>query len=337
MKWLTPVIVLILQFIVSGCRTTDSVNGPIVPQPYRGMFILNEGAFPNAGTVAFYNRERDTVIGGVVGTSAGWVTPNDARVIAQKVYIAVTGSDAIKIVDAESFGITGFIQLPAGSGPGFLAANGSRLFVANNNGTLSIIDTDKDSLIATTPPILSFPGGIAQANGRIFISDIALWPNIKNEVVVLDAGSGAIVDTLHVDNNPGQMVIMNGRLFIVATGTSRLYKVDPSTLTIEDTLELGGYPGDIGTNGRSLFVLVGDNVLKISPDSLNVINPAFITRNGGLYFYAMAVDETNDEVVVSNVVSGGGLGQIEIYNASGALTRPGFVSGEFPGSFAFKR
>src|SRR5213594_2956270 len=123
--------------LLSSCRdtpTTVEVTPP--PQSDRGVFIVNEGAFPNPGTVSFYNITRDTVILAAIGISTNWITPNDAKVVGRKLYVVVNGNDRIEIRDAATFQSLGSIQLPSGSAPGYLwIYDSTRAFVANYNGT----------------------------------------------------------------------------------------------------------------------------------------------------------------------------------------------------------
>lgn len=69
----------------------------------KGTFIINEGAYPNAGTLSFYSATKDSVFQSIVGISAGWITPNDAKVVGTRLYVVVNGNDKIEILNADEF------------------------------------------------------------------------------------------------------------------------------------------------------------------------------------------------------------------------------------------
>ena len=91
MKKFLSMLMLMSLSTVQSCRN-DNVTEPgptPEPQAERGVFIVNEGSFPNAGSVSFYNIKKDSVIQAVVNSSSGWITPNDARVLGTKLYVVV--------------------------------------------------------------------------------------------------------------------------------------------------------------------------------------------------------------------------------------------------------
>jgi hypothetical protein len=266
------------------------------------------------------------------------------KIVGGRGYIAVNGSDRVDVLDPGSNQIIGSIHTPPFTGPGYLAIAGPTLFVANYNGTLSVIGTGNDSLRHTTTRLVAFPGGIATAGGNVFISDYGTYVNGQfvpgHYVKVVNGSSVQLADSIRAGVAPGAMAVLNGKLFLVCAGTQSvqpwLYQLDPVTDQAEDSIRLTGSVSDIATDGRDLFVLSTSGVAKFAVRPLRVIQNPFISRAGGLYFYALGVDESSGEIYVTNIVSPGGSGRLEIYSSLGIAKRLPLAGGIFPGALAFK-
>lgn len=338
---------IVLSVLYAGCRTADTVSGPVTPQPGVGIFVFSEGAYPNPGTIGFYNTSTDTILRTIVGSSKGWVTINDGKVIGRRVYVAVTGNDTVQVIDAETFQTIGGIGLPAFTGPGFVAGDTTMIFTANYNGSVSLIDPATISLVRSSTPQVSFPGGILYANGRVFLSDFGTYlpPTYVfvpgTSVLVLDPVTLALDTSIRVSDAPGSMAQADGKVFVLCSGSSsslpKIYQIHPGTFVLEDSLVLSGYLTDLATDGHSLFVLGRDSVAKIELHPLRIGQRPFITLSSGDYFYAMNVDVISGDVCVSTVLSSGGPGAIEIYSSDGTSKRGPIPAGVFPGAFAFRR
>ncbi len=329
--------ILTLALISLSCRDNSLVDGGPVVRSVGGAYIINEGGFSGGGALSYYDRDRDTIYNALLGPAQGWIFPNDIKAIGGKAYVAVNGLDRIDVVSDTSNQFLHSIVYPHSTGPGFLAAAGSAtLFSANYNGTVSAIDLSRDSLAWTSDPAVSFPGGIAVAGDRIFLSDIGLYPNAGLSVKVLSAASGMVVDSIRTVNAPGPMAVMNGSLYVVCTGTSKVYRINPVSLLVQDSVQLQGYFSDMAADVMgSLYVMSGDSVAKISASPMR-FEGSVARRTSGLYFYSIGVDTLSGEIYLSNVVSSGGSGELDIFSPGGTLRRPPLGVGIFPGAFAFK-
>jgi DNA-binding beta-propeller fold protein YncE len=338
-RW-PALIALALTF--ASCReaSTVSVNPP--PASAAGAYVVNEGTFTAGGSLSYYDAQRDTMFNDVIASD--WIFPNDLKVVAGKGYLAVNGSDRVDVIDLGTNHIGKSIHTPQFSGPGYLAGAGSELVVANYDGTLSLITTADDSLRGTSGPVVAFPGGIAVLNGRAFVSDFGTY--VSNQFVpghflkVVSPATLQVTDSVRLSDAPGSMTVLNGKLFVVCAGTQsvqpRLYQVDPATHLAEDSLLITGAVSDIATDGHSLFVLEANGVGKFDVQPLRTVASPFITRAGGIFYYALAADAASGDIYVTNVVSSGGSGRLEIYTYRGLLKRTHQQVGIFPGAMAFK-
>ncbi|MBX2991879.1 MAG: hypothetical protein KF749_12025 [Bacteroidetes bacterium] len=334
---------LLAVTLLPGCRN-NNVNNPVVPPPPqsdRGVFIINEGAWPNPGSVSFYNISKDSVFASVIGPSAGWITPNDGRVVGGKLYVVVNGGDKIYIRNAETFQALDSIALPSGSGPGYLAVvDSTRAYVANYNGTVSLVNLATRTVVRTGSPIVTFPGGIAVNGDRVFISDYGFFPGFSNIVKVLDGNSLAVVDSVRVGLAAGSMVSSGNRVYVVCANSfpakGKVFALNASNASVVDSITVGDGPSDIAVRNQTLYVLHYDHVMRLGTNPLSVGDSLFIRISNAIYFYSMQADDVTGDVYVSQVVSGGGAGEVLAYTSAGVLKRPPFNVGIFPGSIVFK-
>src|SRR5262249_54018685 len=287
-------LLLVPALAVLSCVTAETPVTPPGSGSSRGAFIINEGAYPGPGTVSYYDRTGDSVDQNVVGTSANWVTPNDAKVVGNKLYVVVNGNAEIQILNAESFVHIG--RIPTGSLPGFLSLiDTTRAVLANYNGTVCLIDIARDSVIRTSAPVVVFPGGIAAVNGKIFVSDLGYYVNPQNVVRVLDGTTLQTLDSIFVGTSPGMIVKgASSRCYVscagVWPGKGKVYALDAATDRVTDSVTVGVGPSDISLVNQFLYVLHADHVMRLASTPLSVMDSSFVTRGTGLYFYAMQAD-----------------------------------------------
>ena len=200
---------LLTVFCVSfiSCRDQSPTDSqPTAPQPERGVFIINEGLWPNAGSVSFYNIDSNTVTQSVVGPNAGWITPNDARVVGKKLYVVVNGGDKIYVRNADTFQPIDSVSFPAGTGPAYLwIVDSTKACVASYNGTISAVNLTTNRVSQTSIARVTFPGGIVVSGGKVYVSDYGLFPNLKNIVKVFDLSSLTVMDSIRVGVAAGSM------------------------------------------------------------------------------------------------------------------------------------
>lgn len=321
---------------LAACRSTSPTPPLATPPAASGVYVVNEGGFAGGGGMTFYDLVADTAYQDAVAGATGWVFPNDIAIVGARGYVAVNGADKLDVLDALTRHVVRSIAFPAGSGPGFLAVAGDTLYVANYDGTVSFVDLRTDSLVGTVGPVVGFPGGIATAGGKVFISDIGRYPVAGRLVKVLRPGSPVVIDSIGVGSAPGPLVALGGGLFVACTGSSTVYHVNQGTLALVDSLQLSAYIADCATDGEYLYVLGSDSVAKVEDTPLSLISSALIRRAEGSYFYALSVMRPEGVLYVSNIMSPGGAGRIESYHADGSQARPPFPAGVFPGAFGFR-
>ncbi len=190
--------------------------------------------------------------------------------------------------------------------------------------------------------MVSFPGGIAFAAGRVFVSDVG-YVNPNNVIKIVDTASFTILDSLRVGRSPGMMAnSSSGILYVVCaenySSPGKIYALNTTSNIVFDSTTVGVGPSDIAIRAQSMYVLHSDRVMKLTAIPLAVVDTAFIrlTPAEGLNFYALAIDPQYGDLYVSRIVNQGGNGEVAIYASGGGLLRQPFPVGIFPGAFAFK-
>jgi len=336
MNLIRTVLLMSLAAGLAGCRESDA-TGPVPRPGGSGTYVVNEGGFGGGGTLSFFDPSTGSVSHDVVRTVTPWLFPNDILFLGGRMYVAVNGADFLAVVDPSIDSVVAEVRFPGGTGPGLFAEEGGRLYTANYNGTVSLVDTAADSVVATSARVVGFPGAILAQNGRIFISDLGAWPDTGANVMVLNGTTLAVVDSVRPGGGMAGLAVAAGKIYAGAAVSRKIYRFDPLTLHIEDSATVGAPPGDLASDGAALFVLAPDAVLRIRLSSFEPDTAALVPRTSGLYNYAMGYDRLSGELYVSTIVTGGGSGEISVYNTAGGRLSAAFSAGTFPGAFGFYR
>ncbi len=336
MKLINVVVFVAVFTVMVGCREAG-VNGPGTRNPGSGTYVVNEGGFAGGGNLSFFDPAAGTIVNDVVVNADNWLFPNDIYFFDGKMYVAVNGMDRIDVLDPANDSVLGSITFPVGRGPGFLVESGSVLYSANYDGTVSVIDPTADSILGSSARVVGFPGDIIVAQGKIFVSDLGAWPDTGKSIKVLDGTTLALIDSVVTGGAPARMVTSSGKLYVGTSVSGKVWRVDPGTLAVEDSCDVGAAPGDLAADGIYLYVLTADGVERIPLNGFERDATPLITRTGGIFNYAMDRDDATGELYVSTIVTAGGSGEIAVFTSSGIAVQAATQSGIFPGAFGFYR
>jgi len=325
---------ILIALLTAGCRSSTEAPGT-GRAGRQGTYIVSEGVFAGGGSLGFYDREEGKITSIVSGSTADWLFPNDISIVGERGYVAVNGSGRIDVLDLAGDSIMGTVAaVPAASGPGYLVHAGAMLYAANYDGTVSAIDLNRDSVAAVSAPVVGFPGGFVRASGRLFVSDLGAWPDTGRWVRVVDPANLVVTDSILLGGAPAGMTVWGDRLFVATSVSMQVFEINSATLEVLDTARLSGPPGDIVTDGSFLYVMTPDGVDRISLAGFDPDSSRFIARAAGLFYYALGIDPSAGELIVSNIVSPGGSGVVEVYDFSGVPLGSAIPAGIFPGAFA---
>jgi YVTN family beta-propeller protein len=260
---------------------------------------------------AFDKKLRQVV--GVIATGAGPAgMALDQRL--KKVYVALSGEDAIEVIDITAQEIINRIRLDTGDRPQELALtpDGRSLLVVNNgSNTVSFIDPI--SLFELTRiNVGNGPNSILidSRGRRAFV-----FNTLSSTITVLDIPLKAVVTTLSTDPGPlrGQFNRRGDRLYVVHEFSSFLTVIDPTSLSVIQRFPVRMGMSSIKVDPITDLVYLGrknDVVVEVY-DPLAFVSVDVIRTGGTIPYMAIDGEENNlylvnpelRRLMVSNLVS----------------------------------
>jgi YVTN family beta-propeller protein len=350
MKYIFLIIFSILQiFIISGC--SDNSTNPITPidPANRGVYVVNEGLYSqNNSSLTYYEFTSKKVVQNVFSTANSGKnlgdTGNDIVISGKTGFVSVNVSNKIEIFDVNTFRSKGTIDLGANSNPRKIFAKDSiTAFVTGFSGKVYKINTQSLS-IEKEITVGSFPEGIVEANGKLFVANSGLGSG--NSISVIDLGTDRVVSTIKVGTNPINLVKdVNNFVYSICTGRydsadigGALYKIDPSSNEVLDSMIIKQNPGKaVVTEQNVMFILNNFGVLRVDLNNLSAGSKSFV--NGmtinSLYgvVYSIAYDPIEMLLYFGNPKNFTQNGEIAVYNLQGIEVKR-FDSGLNPGSMS---
>lgn len=211
-------------------------------------------------------------------------TPQGGIAYGSKIYVPVFGSNLVWVLNRYTLSIIAGIQTTA---PECLCADKGYVFVSNNTGHVSRIDTltmSIDRTLAVGPN----PVGLTTLGGKLYIA-ISDGYNYDNNyangkrLAVVDIKDFALAGTIEVGLNPGQVEKdAHGNLFVLCRGNymdvqPEVQKIDPLTGSVQKGFAVAS------------FMAVGHSVLytlNVQSDYVNntatVTSAAIDTRSGNV-------------------------------------------------------
>ena len=150
--------------------------------------------------------------------------PQDVRLVGDgsRFYIADLAAGGVRVLDADSFTITGHI--PTGGGPHsvYPSRDGRLAFIANRSeGSVSVVDIATDTAVDKWP----IPGGGSPDMGGVTLDGSQLWLSGRShdEVYVFDTTTGELLARIPIPGEPHGLAVMPqpGRYSLGHTGNTR--------------------------------------------------------------------------------------------------------------------
>ena len=229
-----PMAVFSLAAILGACSDNDADKPNPNPDPIpddnsrHGAFVLNQGQYYNAipGELGFYNLQNNSfdsrVFYKINGRSLG-DTPQCGIQYGSKIYIGVSESSTIEVLDATSLKSIQQIRLQAvttGMQPRSMVASNGYVYVSMFDGWVARVDTTTCQVNGRVK-VGPNPEEMTLHNGLLYVpnSDGMNYPNPYGETAsVVDPESMSVVRTIHVPLNPRSFMSVGGRLFLLSMG-----------------------------------------------------------------------------------------------------------------------
>lgn len=207
--------------------------------------------------------------------------PQEAVVYGSKMYVAMYGSNLLWVLDKSTLRIVA--QVPTNAPEG-LCATAGKVFVSNNDGYVSVVDTT-DLGVKVRTAVGPNPAGLAATDGQVYVS-VSDGYNYDGgyangrRVAVLSAETGDKLRDIAVGVNPGAVKAdMFGNIFVVCRGNyadipAKVMKIAAGTATVTDFADASL----IDVSGNCLYAL--DVQADWNSGTSVVHSQMFNTQNG---------------------------------------------------------
>lgn len=326
-----------LLLAIAACKE----KFPVEPHEFdyeNGLLIINEGNFQSGnGSLSFLGFTNDSiqlnVFQNINGRPLGDVVQSAVRV-GNRVWIVVNNSGKIEAVDLpemkSSCQITGLIS------PRYILPlqNEKALVSDLYANAISVIDLENCNKLGEIQ-VSAWTEEMLQIGNDVFVAQTG-----TDQVLVIDANSLAITDSIQVGREPNSLVAdKNGKLWVLCSGglneaMPQLDRIDPQMKQVEARLffdDIQSSPSELELNpgGDALYYLDGGLFKLAISDSLLPTNP--FVGNGSQSFYGLGIDPISGAIYLSDAKDFQRRGTIHRYFENNLSAS--FEVGIIPGSF----
>jgi YVTN family beta-propeller protein len=301
-----------------------------------GILILNEGLFQhNNSNLSWLDLSTNEVTKDIflsINNRPIGDTGNDMLLYGGKIYIAVTGSSTIEVLDKNSLKSLkqiSFNHNNQSQEPRNLTHHNGKIFVSSFDGYVTAIDTSSLN-ITKRIKVGRNPEGICVSNNALYVANSGGLDvgNADTTVFKIDLLTLNVVDTFVVGENPGAMIADSyNNVYVVKRGD---YASAPSELVRINTIDqsvvnLGILATSLAKRGDYLYLSHFDYNTNASTVSIfdcatqALINPNFISNQDLTTLYGIAPFKTN-QLICIDAMSFTNSGYLRFFNSSGQLT-----------------
>lgn len=245
----------------------------MVSHDYNRVYVANQGS--NTVSVIYMPTNR------VIATITGFSSPGAMAVSTNNLftnlftYVANTGSNTVSVISNITYTIVSTITVGPNPSGLSLNTNGTKLYVTNNNGTISIINTADLSVTTTGSivPNLSYILLSPDANSsKLYVVDI-----LSNRIVVINTADNTVAANIPVGSTPRGIAVSpdGSRLYVANSASNNVAVINTATNTVMTSISVGSVPTglSISEDGGLLYVTNSgsNNVSVINTTALAVI------------------------------------------------------------------
>ncbi len=315
-----------------------------------GVFVVNEGNFTTGNaSLTWYQPDNDSVVQDAfyavnkvpLGDVANFMTTCNDRG-----FIVVNNSGIVYVVDLNTGAFLGKIS-GLTSPREILILDENRAWVSDLfDKFISVVDLNTYQVTGTIDLHGRTSESMVKIGNKVFVNNWSKLNQIpeNNMVLVLDAVSGEVKDSVLVTREPNSMVTdANDKLWVLCSGGydnaafPALYRINTESYTIEKKLEFSNknsnpFSLSINGSGNRLWFL-NDDIFKMSI-SANQLPEASWVASGSHNFYSMGVRPDKESVYVSDALDYVRNGKVYIYSSTGEPEGE-IEAGIIPGFFCF--
>ncbi len=279
----------VVQTIIVGTEpyglSTATIGGVVY------VYVANTGS----DTVSAIDTSTNTV----AATISVGLHPYYVATIGTNIYVTNGLSNTVSVID----GTTNTVSATVGVGtyPRGIKAHGTDLYVANygnqNYGggdSVTVINSLNNTVTKTI--LLAGgsqgPRGVTVLGSKVYVADY-----LSDTVSVIDTGTNAVVDTVHVGKGPRGMTVLGSYIYVENFDEGTISVIDSSNDSVVQTIFVGHSPAGMGIVGTNIyFSRFSDNALSILNTTNNTLLPLPETQS----------DSNNESTTTTTVARPGG-------------------------------
>lgn len=320
-----------------------------------GLYVLNEGLFNmNNTSLTFFDFSSNIPHNNFFYTQNYRKlgdTGNDIAVYGSKLYIVVSVSSQVEVLDAytgKSIKQIPFFDSNKPRQPRNIAFYKNKAFVCSFDGTVEVIDT-VSLLIEKIIKVGKNPDGIAVANNKIYVSNSGGldYPNYDSTISVIDTKTFTEIKKISVQINPYTIIPDKyGDLYVVSRGNYSDVKMCFQIIDTETDQVKYVFPNlealSFTISGDTAFLYYYDfmsgsssKIMTVDVKTENILNNNFITDGTNISTpYGIAVDKITGDVFITDAKGFVNTGEVFCFDKNGNK-KYSFKAGLNPSKISF--
>lgn len=322
-----------ILFISVACKKDKIEELPAADQFNNGLLLINEGLFQqNNASLSWIDLQANTSNNLIFEQKNGRLlgdVANDILRYGNKIYITVSTSSTLEIIDAQngkSIQQINMVENGIPKQPREIKAFNGKVFVSCFDGFVDVIDTLNFELVQRIP-VGSNPEALTQKDGKLYVSNTGglNFPLVDSTVSVIDMTTLTELNRIVVGKNPGPSEFDNEGNFYVVTArandsyNTQLVRFHANTY-VRDTIYLMNIT-KIEKMNNQLLVLQS-NYSSTALHLYDCSTRAFVQQNfiPSSYFhtlYNIQYDAIHQQILCFDAVGFTNLGYVNLFSSNG--------------------
>jgi len=336
------VLIVFLAAVTFSCSDDEQPKGKYE----HGAIIVNEGQFGTGnGTIAFYNTSTAEVEQNVFKTASGFVGDGAQSITFKddKAYVVLNGDNKIEVADGNTFESQSTIVSNDLVVPRYIEVINNKAYISvwgPYDANYSLIDSYVLVYDLSTNKVVKKIDTDEGTENLLYNGNYLFASNYNyggsNTLAVINPTDNTLVKQIELSAGPAGMVIdVNNKLWVICSDA--LYRINPSTLSIEATIALSNYPDvdlAITPDKQNILYSSGNSIYKLPITSTTEPAKALF-KSEVKTFYSFNVNPDNGDIWIGDALNYATAGKVYIYGADGAA-KSSFDAGISPTQFVFK-
>lgn len=308
-------LLVILLFFVS-CKKDNTTPDNEKGKSYKnGILVLNEGLFQqNNSSLSWLDlvtKEVKKDIFLTINDRPLGDTGNDMILYGGKIYIVVTGSSTIEVIDKNTLESIKQIQFNYNNQaqqPRQITSYEGKVFVSSFDGYVTAIDTTTLK-IKKRIKVGRNPEGIYVLNHSLYVSNSGGLDadNLDSTVFEINLNTLSVVDTFVVGKNPGDIIGDDyNNIYVVKRGDYnndlselvRINTTDHSVVNLGLSTTTLAKKGDLLYLSEYNFNTASSKVALFDCSSQSIVDPSFISNQDITTLYGVVPYESNQLICI---------------------------------------